>query len=279
MSELIGAIRSALSETEALPAQSNHFGVTFRPTSGILAGHLVTAYRSGRDPDVQELLARRHDAYVDCLRLAGIRVPDTAFRLLDEAGSQRAVIVQQAVDHDRMLVTMMRRASAEAAIDLLDQVAVEVVEFWRRVAQRPERIGFNARVERFAMDADGPVFLDTFPPLISYNRDEIGQLIQRFADSGLIRGLGKILPGRVRDFQDRWYTPAGSLSTLIDGALRVRPNDQGLILDWADNFASRRLEGPWRNAVQANLARQERRLRAGPRGWSALVGGRDHPHA
>ncbi len=278
MANITNALRLALADATTVTGAPRFFGVPMRPAKGPFADHYVTLYRGGRDPEVQELLARRHESYVDCLRLAGIRVPDTRLRLLDEAGMQRPVIIQAAVPEDQMLAPLMKKAGPEAAIGLLDRVATDVAEFWRRVAQRSERIGLHAQIERFGMDENGPVFLDTFPPLISYSREEMGQVIQRFADRGLIRGLGKVLPGRVRDVQDRWYTPAGSISTLIDGALRLRPQDADAILDWADGFAATRLEGPWRNAVQALLARHARAINVRPHRWTTF-GWRDHPHA
>ncbi|MBY4893393.1 DUF6206 family protein [Rhodobacteraceae bacterium N5(2021)] len=278
MIDLSRNIRATLADGTVVPHEKRYFGVPLRPRSGPLEGYLVTAYRGGRDPEVQELLARRHDAYVDCLQLAGMRVPETHLRLIDEAGMQRPVIVQKAVPDDMMLVPLIRKAGPKAAIGLLDRVATDVAEFWRRVAQRPERVGLHAQIERFAMDETGPLFLDTFPPLIAYSRNEMGQLIQRFADNGLLRGLGKVLPGRLRDMQDRWYTPAGSIQTLIEGALRQRPNDAEEILEWADKFAATRLEGPWRNAVQAQLARHARAAKLGVGRWNGIAG-RDRPHA
>lgn len=278
MSDLSSSIRAALADAGTAPGAKRYFGVSMRPLTGPLADHFITVYRGGRDLDVQEILARRHDAYIDCLRLAGVRVPATHLRLLDDAGMQRPVIVQQAVPEGMMLVSLVRKAGPEAAIGLLDRVATDVAEFWRRVAQRPERVGLHAQIERFGMDEIGPLFLDTFPPLIAYNRDEMGHLIARFADNGLVRGLGKVLPGRLRDMQDRWYTPAGSITTLIDGALRLRPQDAERILDWADSFAATRLEGPWRNAVQAQLARHARAARIDVAYWARLSG-RDRPHA
>lgn len=278
MADLSSSIRAALSDGTAIPREKRYFGAPMRLRAGPLEGYVMTVYRGGRDPEVQELLSRRHDAYVDCLRLAGVRVPETHLRLIDEAGMQRPVIVQKAVPEDSMLVPLIRKAGPEAVIGLLDRVATDVAEFWRRVAQRPERVGFHAQIERFGMDEKGPLFLDTFPPLISYSRDEMGQLIQRFADNGLVRGLGKVLPGRLRDMQDRWYTPAGSVQTLIDGALRLRPADAEEILEWADGFASTRLEGPWCNAVQAQLARHARAAKVGVGRWNGIAG-RDRPHA
>lgn len=278
LSDLSSTIRAVLEDPSAPLGQKRAFGTPLRPAVGALSDHVVTVYRGGRDLDMQELLARRHDAYVDCLWLAGIRVPKTRLRLIDDAGMQRPVIVQQAVPEDMMLDALLRRAGPDAAIGLLDRVATDVAEFWRRVAQRPERIGLHAQIERFGWDEEGPLFLDTFLPLIAYDRDETGELIRRFADSGLVRGLGKVLPGRLRDMQDRWYTPAGSFQTLIDGALRLRPDDTAYILEWADRFAMTRLEGPWRGVVQAQLARQARAAKIPATRWSAGTG-RDRPHA
>ncbi|MBF9043041.1 hypothetical protein HKCCE4037_06870 [Rhodobacterales bacterium HKCCE4037] len=275
---MTGWIRAALSDAGTIQVTQRNYGVPMRPLTGPLAGHVLIAFRGGRDLDVQEALARRHDAYLDCLRLAGLRVPDTQMRLIDHAGVQRPVIVQSAVPDDAMLPHLFRQGGTQAAIGLLDRVATDVAEFWRRIAQRPERIGLYSPLDSFAMDEDGPLFLDTFPPLISYNRDEMGLLIQRFADSGLIRGLGKVLPGRVRDIQNRWYTPAGSIITLLDGALKLRPQDAGAIVDWAERFADTRLETPWRNDVRGHLHRAKLREGRVARRWPGL-GGRDRPHA
>lgn len=234
------------------------FCLSVLPSDGPLEGMILKTYRGGRDPEVLELLARRHDAYLDCLRLAGFRVPDTDFRLLDEAGFLRPVILQTAMHADAMLTVRFTRASVGDALAMLDEVAALVADFWRRVAQRPERIGLRAGLESFALDADGPIFLDTFLPLITYSRDEIGRLVHRFSDRGVMYSLSKVLPGRARDVQDRWYSPAGTLGMLVDSALRARPADAAMILDWAHQFAMTRVDGPARAAMLAALARHGR---------------------
>jgi uncharacterized peroxidase-related enzyme len=66
------------------------------------------------------------------------------------------------------------------------------------------RCGAAARTYRpaclatsFAIDETGQVvFLDTFPPLIGYSREAMGRLLLRFSESGLMRGIGALLPGR-----------------------------------------------------------------------------------
>lgn len=267
-----------MDDADTITVASRDFGVSMRPRQGPLENTILTAYRGGRDPRLQETLARRHEAYIDCLRLAGIRVPQTNLRLLNDAGVQRPVIVQKALPDDVMLPRLIKTSGLDGALALLDRVATDVADFWRKVAQRPERIGLHARLDAFAMDENGTVFCKTFPPLISYNRDEMGQLIHRFADSALIRGVGKVLPGRVRDIQDRWYSPSGSINTLIDGAIRLRPQEGDAIAAWAREFADARMDPQAREAVITHLAKTAQRRGEVARRWP-ILGGRDRPHA
>jgi hypothetical protein len=46
-----------------------------------------------------------------------------------------------------------------------------------------------------------------------------------------------VLPGRVREIQDPWYSVTGNLNLLIEGSLRLRPKDRSAILGWAETFA------------------------------------------
>jgi hypothetical protein len=74
---------------------------------------------------------------------------------------------------------------------------VAICGFWSGVAQRPERIGLHASCTISQSTETGQVvFLDTFPPLIGYSREDMGRLLLRFSESGLMRGIGALLPGR-----------------------------------------------------------------------------------
>lgn len=274
MSDIVRALREVLSDPALRPARPRGFGAELRPTAGPVAGHSVIGFRPGRDLGLQELLLRRHDAYVDCLRLGGLRVPRSVLRLIDDAGTRRLVLVREVVPGMRALPDLIRGADAGGATGLLDRVAGDIAEFWRRTAQRPERIGLQARIEGIAMDAGGPLVLDTFPPLISYDRAEVGRLIGRFAERGLLRGLDRLLPGRRREMQAPWYSPAGSVAMLVEDALGLRPQDREAILDWARGFAGRRLQGPGRDALLDVLGRQTRRPLAGSGRWSVAGMGR-----
>lgn len=263
MSELVGQLRAALKAQAPDPnARPDLFCTPFRPAEGPLSDKIIKTYRGGRDPEVLELVARRHDAYVEVLTRAGLRVPKTRFVILNEYGFLRPVVVQDALPPGSTLSAVMARAETGMALNALDAVATAVVEVWRAMAQRPERIGLHADPRNFGFDAEGPVFLETCPPLISYSREEMGRLMLRFTESGLMRSMGAILPGRTRELQDRWYTRPGTVGLVIEGAMKARPRDRAEILDWARGFTAARLSEEDRAEVMARIDQRRPSLSA-----------------
>ncbi len=254
MSDLVRAVREALAERGEPVSRLGYFCAPFRPGQGPLSDKVIKTYRGGRDPELLEQLSRRHDAYVDCLTQAGVRMPATTFLILNEAGYLQPVIVQDALDEALLLRPQIEADRIETAIDKLDQAATSIAQFWKAVAQRPERIGYHPSIRNFALDGGGPIFFDTFPPLIGYSREEMGRLLLRFSESGLIRNMGPLVPERIRSIQDEWYSPAGTIVGLIGSAIRLRPGDRAAIMDWARGFASARLEGDMRSEVLEDLA-------------------------
>jgi hypothetical protein len=279
MSELSGQVRAALAERQAgRPDRMGYFSAPFRPASGPLAGKVLKPYRTGRDPELLEQLVRRHQVYLDCLSLAGLAVPETRLILLDEHGLLRPVVVQDAVPEEALLTAIMARSNLETALRFLEETANCVCGFWSGVAQRAERVGLHASIHNFAVDAaEGPVFLDTFPPLIGYSREEMGRLLLRFSESGLIRGIGALLPGRVREIQDPWYSLPGGLGLLVQGALRLRAQDRCAILAWAEGFAAGAMDKTDRTALMAALSRP--RPRIGPSVAAGRLGAGTRPNA
>ncbi len=262
MSELTGQVRAALAERLAgRTDRMGYFCEPFRPATGPLADRVLKPYRAGRDPELLEQLARRHETYLDCLRRAGLALPETRLLLIHENGVLRPVVVQEAVPHEKVLARLVPAATQPVALAALETVADAVCAFWSGIAQRSERIGLHATPHAFALDAeDCPVFLETFPPLIGYSREEMGRLLMRFSESGLIRGIGTILPGRIREIQDPWYSLPGNLGLLVEGARRLRPQDAPAIMSWAERFAAERLEPSDRSALVAALSRPRPRV-------------------
>jgi hypothetical protein len=247
------AVRDALAERAEPVSRLGYFCAPFRPAHGPLSDRVIKTYRGGRDPEVLSLLAERHDAYAACLRDAGVNLPETQFLVLEEIGFRRPVIVQQALPPETMLRDMLLASDLDRAIALLDQTAISIAAFWQAVADRPERIGYHPSIRNFAMGADGPIFFDTFPPLIGYSRAEMGKLLLRFSESALIRGIGPVLPERIRAIQDEWYSPAGTIVGLIGSAVRLRPEDEVALLAWGREFAETHVSGAMKDEVLAEL--------------------------
>jgi hypothetical protein len=258
MTELAGQVREALQARGDPVSRLGYFCVPFRPADGPLSDKVIKTYRGGRDPELLEQLARRHAAYVDVLAWAGVRMPETRFLLLDEAGYIQPVIVQDALDEALLMRPRVEAAPLPDALAMLEAAADGIAAFWGRVAQRPERIGYHPSIRNVAFDADGPIFFDTFPPLIGYSRAEMGRLLLRFSESGLVRGMGRVMPGRIRAIQDEWYSPSGTIVGLVGSAVRLRPADGPAILDWARGFARGRLKPALRDEVLAELDRPPR---------------------
>jgi hypothetical protein len=271
MSDLSGPVREALRSRGEPVSRLGYFCAPFRPAEGPLKDKVIKTYRGGRDPELLEQLARRHTAYVDVLRWAGVRLPDTRFLILNEAGYLQPVIVQDAIDEALLMRPQVEAADLPAALDLLEGAATSIAEFWGRVAQRPERIGYHPSIRNFAYDENGPIFFDTFPPLIGYSREDMGRLLLRFSEAGLVRTMGAVMPERIRAIQDEWYSPAGTIVGLIGSAVRLRPADGPAILDWARDYAAQRLEPDLGAEVLTELDRPPR-LPAFWTGMRSLLG-------
>jgi hypothetical protein len=271
MSDLSGPVREALRSRGEPVSRLGYFCAPFRPAEGPLKDKVIKTYRGGRDPELLEQLARRHTAYVDVLRWAGVRLPDTRFLILNEAGYLQPVIVQDAIDEALLMRPQVEAAELQDALDLLEGAATSIADFWDRVAQRPERIGYHPSIRNFAYDENGPIFFDTFPPLIGYSREDMGRLLLRFSEAGLVRTMGAVMPERIRAIQDEWYSPAGTIVGLIGSAVRLRPADGPAILAWARDFAAHRLDPDLGAEVRTELDRPPR-LPAFWTGMRSLLG-------
>ena len=248
------AVREALGKRSEPVSRLGYFCAPFRPAQGPLRDCVIKTYRGGRDMEFLDRLARHHDTYVSCLTQAGVRLPDTQFLILNHTDYAQPVIVQTALPQQHLLRPQLETADIETAVALLDQVANTIAAFWAAVAQHPGRIGYHPSIRNFALDENGPVFFDTFPPLIGYTRREMGDLLLRFSESWLIRLVGPMVPERIRAIQDEWYSPAGTIIGLVGSAIRLRPQNTRAIMAWAHEFADTRLRGAMRTAVLNELS-------------------------
>ncbi len=235
-----------------------YFCAPFRPASGPFADCVIKVYRGLSDRAALDRLARAHDAYAAALREAGVRLPETAFTVLEYGQTGVPVIVQRALAPETMLRPQILAAEPERALLLIEQALNAIHCFWSHAETTGCRIGFHPSIRNYALEDGEIVFLDTFPPLIDYSRDEMGQLLLLFSSSPWMRRLGPLLPGTVRGIQDEWYTEAGNLTGLIGSAVRLRPDDAAAILALGRRLAEAWLTGAARTETLAELDRPPR---------------------
>lgn len=238
LADLIRADKASRGQTVS---KLGYFCAPFRPGSGPFSDKVIKVYQSVGDRDVMDRLAKSHDDYVQALRQTGVSVPDTEFHLLEMDRLLVPVIVQTALPTDSMMRPQMQHASREGALDLMEAAGQVIARFWNASDQFDTRIGFHPSIRNFAILDGEAVFFDTFPPLIHYSRDEMGQMLLLFSESRLMRFVGPLFSGRVTGIQDEWYSPPETLVGLIGSACRLRPHNAQAFLDWGRSFARREM--------------------------------------
>lgn len=236
-SELRRLILADSAERGRAISKLGYFCAPFRPASGPLSDQVVKIYRGLRDEAALDRLAQMHDAYVDALTLTGVALPATAFHLVEVANVRVPVIVQQALPDDSMMRPQMIAADTETALGIMQAAGEVIATFWTNAHKVDARVGFHPSIRNFAYLGGKAVFFDTFPPLIGYDRDEMGKLLLTFSDKRLMRWVGPFLQGKVTSIQDEWYCAPETLVGLVGSACRLRPDDADAFLAWGRDFA------------------------------------------
>ena len=218
-----------------------YFCAPFRPASGPFSDKVIKVYRGLRNPAALDRLARCHDDYVAALNTAGVALPETEFHLLDMEGARIPVIVQDALPSDSMMRPQMQSATLEETLAMMEAAGDVIATFWNNADQFDTRIGFHPSIRNFAYLDGKALFFDTFPPLIHYNREEMGRMLLLFSDKALMRWVGPLLQKKVTGIQDEWYSAPETLVGLVGSACRLRPDDAQAYLAWGRDFTSRRM--------------------------------------
>ena len=242
-----------------------YFCKPFRPSQGPFANKVIKVYRGMSDQTALHRLAECHDDYVDVLREIGVPLPETTFYLLKFEHDLIPVIAQQALPDSSMMRTQMLAVETEQAIGMLASAAEVIADFWNSLDPHGPRVGFHPSIRNFAIVEGKAIFFDTFPPLIHYERNEMGRMLLQFSEKRLMRVLGPLLQNKVTSIQDEWYTPAETLVGLVGSACRLRPADRSVFLQWGREFARHRM-ARWADQAQASMQAPPQL----PRYWTAM---------
>ena len=229
-----------------------YFCAPFRPASGPFSDRVIKVYRGLQDRAALERLATAHDDYVRVLGETGVPLPETAFHLLDFDGAQVPVVVQKALPAQSMMRPQMQQADRDGAVALMEAAGQVIARFWNAADRFETRLGFHPSIRNFAVIEGEAVFFDTFPPLIHYSREEMGQMLLQFSEKRLMRVIGPLMRARVTGIQDEWYSPPETLVGLVGSACRLRPDDAEVFLHWGRDFVTREMPR-WEQQAMSGL--------------------------
>jgi hypothetical protein len=229
-----------------------YFCAPFRPQNGPLLDRVIKVYRSLADDAALDRLAHAHTDYVALLKRTNVGLPETEFHLLDLGGRRTPVVVQQALDARSMMRPQLITADRQTALNLMDSAGKVIAGFWNALEERDGRVGFHPSIRNFAIVDGRAMFFDTFPPLIGYSRDEMGDMLLQFSEKRLMRWIGPVLRQKVTGIQDEWYSPPETLVGLVGSACRLRPDDAEAFLSWGRDFAQSEMPR-WSDEVLTGL--------------------------
>ncbi|MGY3437631.1 MULTISPECIES: DUF6206 family protein [unclassified Marinovum] len=257
LTELARLIREDSAARGQAISKLGYFCAPFRPASGPLSDRVIKVYRASGDRALMARMAQCHDDYVAALTTTGVPVPATEFHLLPEGDVQVPVIVQEALPAETMMRPQMQAASVSDAIEMMEAAGQVIARFWNNADQFGTRIGFHPSIRNFSVAEGRAVFFDTFPPLIHYSREEMGQFLLLFSESALMRAVGPVFKGRVTGIQDEWYSAPETLVGLVGSACRLRPDDGEAFLAWGRDFVNREMPR-WADEALPDLQRPPR---------------------
>ncbi|NDV98607.1 hypothetical protein G0A00_04800 [Yangia sp. PrR002] len=216
-----------------------YFCAPFRPADGPFADKVIKVYRGLPDGAKLERLAQAHDAYVAALEQTGVPLPQTEFLLMQTEQGRIPVILQEALPESALMRPRMQREDLASTLAMMEAAGQVIAQFWNNADQLEGRVGFHPSIRNFAVLDGQAIFYDTFPPLIGYSRDEMGELLLLFSEKRLMRWVGPFLKAKVTGIQDEWYSAPETLVGLVGSACRLRPEHAGAYLDWGRDFAPR----------------------------------------
>ena len=233
-------------------SKMGYFCQPFRPRDGPYSDCVVKVYRGLKNHVALRRLEACHADYVAVFHQTGVPVPETAFYLLEFGRDLVPVIVQQALPEQSMMRAQMVAAQTVQAVTLLEAGASVIADFWNNLDPVGPRVGFHPSIRNFAIVEEQAIFFDTFPPLIHYDRIEMGRMLLQFSEKRLMRVLGPFVRGTVTSIQDEWYSPVETFVGFVGSACRLRPDDRAVFLEWGNDFVIRRM-GRWADEAQAGL--------------------------
>lgn len=244
------------------PVSGSKFGFFSRPVlvgEGPHAGKVVKVYRAVASRSRCEDLCAHHALHVQQLREIGIVLPETEMTIEPRGDQWQPIIIQDYFPPDQMAKPRVARVALDEALDLMQgilQDALKTIAYVERHDDR--RFGFHPTLRNYAVTAGTLHYLDTFPPMSDYSREEVAAVVLEFVPRGL-PGFLKFL-GRpyLRTVIDEYFRADVMLRGIVGSTCRLRPCDSDTIITRAREIIAQAPALADRDRVLRKLARPPR---------------------
>jgi hypothetical protein len=174
-----------------------------------------------------------HDEYVNELKYAGLKVPDTKILSRIIGKEHQLVIIQDSFRDDELLRNCIIKADLKELTSLCTLVFDDIIQF-RNKRKKSIDIGFHPTLRNYAVHEGNLWFFDTFPPMLMKQNDLNALIIKMSPHGGLIK---KVIPPRsINKVTDEYYRPDRMFTGIVGSCCRLRPDDVDKILSFSREY-------------------------------------------
>jgi len=244
------------------PVAGSKFGFFSRPVlvgEGPHAGKVVKVYRAVSSRSRCEDLCAHHALHVRQLRDIGIVLPNTEMTIEPRGDQWQPIIIQDYFPPGQMAKSRVARVARGEALDLMQGILQDALKALAYVEHHGDRrFGFHPTLRNYAVAAGTLNYLDTFPPMSDYCREEVAAVVLEFVPRGL-PGFLKFL-GRpyLKTVIDEYFRADVMLQGIVGSTCRLRPRDSDAIISRAREIIAQAPTLADRERVLRRLARPPR---------------------
>ena len=226
-SEILDEIRAIIRQPDLFTKSTNFnvgfFSKPFLIEDGILKGNVIKTYRPIDSEEYCARVKQLHDNYVEELRKANIKVPDTDLHIVDVDDKFHVAIIQEAFTPSELVRDVMKTCDVDPYLDLMAGVLTDAINFSAYMKDRTEMLGFHPTLRNYAFRMGTFYYFDTFPPMAGISEEEVQQLVIDFAPyhfPGFVKKLSKKYLGKVTN---EYYQYDLMISGIVGSSCRLRP--------------------------------------------------------
>ncbi len=226
----------------AEPVLGGKFGFFSRPVlarGGPYAGRVVKSYKAVRSLSRCKQLCEHHRWHLRQLSEIGIQVPPTEMVVEQLAGKWRPLIIQHYFRPEEMVRARIASGELDESLRLMTGLLDDALRAITYVQKTGDCcFGFHPTLRNYAIRGAELFYLDTFPPMSGFTRNELAEVILEFVPRGLPGFLKLFGRPYLKTVLDEYFRADVMLLGVVGSTCRLRPQDHGRIMEAARTFVA-----------------------------------------